>query len=531
VNRYAGTATLAKLIVRRDRTRLVLWAYVIAGLIASTAYSFHSLYPTREGLATFGASVASNPTLLAVDGPIFSTDTLGGLTAWRVGGIAAVFIAIMSVLTVVRHTRTEEESGRTELVSAGVVGRLAPLTAALLVVGVADLVIGAAVVVIMVSVGAGTAGSIALGAGVAAGGLMFAAVAAVAAQLTDGARAANGIGMAVLGLAFLLRALGDSSPHLGAVSWLSPIGWTQQVRPYAHERWWVFAVIAAFALLLVLVTYQLVNRRDVGAGLFPSRLGPATAGRGLRGALGLAWRLHRGSLYGWAAGFVVIGAVYGGAAKSVADLLKTSSQLQQILNRLGGQAAVTDAYFASIFGLTGLVAAAYGIQAMLRARGEETAMRAEPLLATATSRPRYAGVHLLFALAGTAVMLVAAGLGAGVAYAAATHDGGQVGRLTVAALAQWPAAVVLAGAAATLFGLLPGWTTVAWGLLGAFFVLGEIGPVVKLPQAVMDVSPFTHTPHLPGPIGDAAQPLVLLTLIAVVLIAAGFAGFRRRDIG
>jgi ABC-2 type transport system permease protein len=531
VNRYAGTAALAQLIVRRDRVRLAIWVYAIVGLIASTAYSFHSLYPTREGLAKFGASIASNPTLLAVDGPLFSTDTVGGLTAWRFGGFAAVLAAIMSVLTVVRHTRAEEESGRTELVGAGVVGRLAPLSAALLVAGAADLAIGALTAVVMVLLGTGTTGSVALGAAVAAGGLMFAAVAAVAAQLTDGSRAANGIGMAVLGAAFLLRALGDGSTGgLRNASWLSPIGWTQQVRPYADERWWVLALALAFMLVLTATGYALVQRRDVGSGLVPTRLGPASAGRGLAGSLGLAWRLHRGSLYGWSVGFLIIGAVYGGAASSVTDLLKTSSELSKIINRLGGTTVATNAYFTAVLGLAALVASAYGIQAVLRARSEETAVRAEPLLATAVNRWTYAGGHLLFGLGGTAVLLVMTGLGAGIGYGLSVHDAGQVPRLIGAGLAQWPAAAVLAGFAAAVFGLLPQWTTLAWVLLGAVALLGQLGPVLRLPQPVLDLSPFTHVPHLPGGTA-AAEPLLLLTLLAAVLVTAGLAGFRRRDIG
>ena len=72
-------------------------------------------------------------------------------------------------------------------------------------------------------------------------GLSFAAVAAVAAQVTQGAGAARGLGIAVLGGAYLLRAVGDAGGRRSTspLSWLSPIGWAQQLRPYADERWWV----------------------------------------------------------------------------------------------------------------------------------------------------------------------------------------------------------------------------------------------------------------------------------------------------
>jgi ABC-2 type transport system permease protein len=52
---------------------------------------------------------------------------------------------------------------------------------------------------------------------------------------------------------------------------------------------------------------------------------------------------------------------------------------------------------------------------------------------------------------------------------------------------------------------------------------------VRLDQAVLDVSPFTHIPRVPG--GDvSALPLVLLGAIAAALIAVGLTAFRRRDV-
>ena len=128
----------------------------------------------------------------------------------------------MSLLTVVRHTRTEEETGRLELLGATVVGRYAPLTAALLTAAVANVSIVVLTVLFLAGTGLPTAGSVALALAIGLCGLVFAAVAAVAAQLTANARSANGIAAAVLGASFLLRALGDTGPTW--VSWISPWG-------------------------------------------------------------------------------------------------------------------------------------------------------------------------------------------------------------------------------------------------------------------------------------------------------------------
>jgi ABC-2 type transport system permease protein len=114
------------------------------------------------------------------------------------------------------------------------------------------------------------AGSVALALAIGLSGMVFAAVAAVAAQFTANARSANAIAATVLGASFLLRALGDTGPTW--VSWISPMGWAMRTRPYAGEVWWVPLLSVGLIAGLLLVAYPLVARRDVGAGLL--RTGP-----------------------------------------------------------------------------------------------------------------------------------------------------------------------------------------------------------------------------------------------------------------
>ena len=62
--------------------------------------------------------------------------------AWQIGGFGAAFVALMSMFIVGRHTRAEEQNGRSELIGAAPVGRFAPVTAALIVVSAAQLLLG-----------------------------------------------------------------------------------------------------------------------------------------------------------------------------------------------------------------------------------------------------------------------------------------------------------------------------------------------------------------------------------------------------
>ena len=164
------------------------------------------------------------------------------------------------------------------------------------------------------------------------------------------------------------------------------------------------------------VAYLLAVLRDHGAGLLPDRPGRPAASAWLRGVrhwpVGLAWRLQRGTLYGWAAGFAFTFAASGAAAKGIGSLLGGSTQLRNAFTRLGGQAGITDAYLAAIMSLGGLAAAAYATSAVLRLRAEETGGQAEPLLATAIGRTRWGLSHIAVAVVGTAVLSLLAHMAA-----------------------------------------------------------------------------------------------------------------------
>src|SRR5205823_1510149 len=128
--------------------------------------------------------------------------------------LLAVLAALMSTFAVVRHTRQSEETGRAELIGAGVVGRHAGLTAALIVTVGADVVLAVLLGLALLAAGQPAAGSFTAGAAVAAVGIAFAGVAAVTTQLTSSTRGASGLAAAVLGGAFLTSGIGNVAGHV-----------------------------------------------------------------------------------------------------------------------------------------------------------------------------------------------------------------------------------------------------------------------------------------------------------------------------
>ncbi|MGW7523245.1 ABC transporter permease [Streptomyces sp. NPDC054783] len=525
-----GTGTLLRFALRRDRVLIPVWVAVNALMVLSMPKTLKGLYGTPAARADLMHQVATNTSLRAMVGPVFD-DSLGALTAWRVGVYAGALAAVTSLLVVVRHTRDEEESGRQELVSSGMVGRRAPLTAALLTAAVAN----AALCVLLVAglAGQGAPGALAFGLGVAGVGMVFATMAAIVAQLTESARLARGLTAAVLGAAFVLRAAGDSASDGGTsqafgtgrgasvLTWLSPLGWLEDLRAFAAERWWVLLLFAAAAALQAVIAYELAGRRDIGMSFLPTRPGPA-AGR-LGTAAALAWRLQRGSVLGWSIGFFLAGVVYGGMTDGAAKLVGDNAKAREIFQRMGGQSGLTDAFLAAMVGMLGLVAALYVVSSVLRLSGEETSGRAEPVLAAAVGRLRWAAGHLVIAFGGSALLMLLVGLGFAVGY------GRQIGPVLGACLLQVAAVWVIGGIAVLLFGVLPRGAVAAWGVAGAVLLIGWIGPALNAPRAVLDLSPFGHLPKLPGG-GMEWGPVLVLLGLAVVLVAGGLAGVRRRDL-
>ncbi|TQC38262.1 anibiotic ABC transporter, partial [Rhodococcus sp. WS4] len=237
-------------------------------------------------------------------------------------------------------------------------------------------------------------------------------------------------------------------------------------------------------------------------------------------------------LFWWAFGIVVLAVVYGAIADQIDDFLGEGEQVADMMEQLGGGTTnMVDAYFAAIFGMMAIAVAGYAVQALLRMRGEESAGRLEPVLATAVSRPRWMLAHVGLVTVGIVVLQALTGAATGLAYGLVTDDvPGKVVNLTGAALVFVPAIGVVAALAVLAFGGVPAWSAgLSWGALAGCLIFGLLGPLLGLPEAVRDLSPFTHVPAVPAADVTIA-PLTWLIVVAVVVGAVGVVLFRRRDL-
>ncbi|SDT71116.1 ABC transporter permease [Jiangella sp. DSM 45060] len=522
-----GTATMIRFILRRDRVRLPIWIGAIVLLVVGSLPTFPETYPTQADRQA-RADLLDNPATVALTGPAYGTDnyTFGAMTANELLLWVAITMALMSILLMVRHTRAEEETGRTELLRAGVLGRHAGTTAAFTVVAGANLLIGLLLGLLMPSAldELSTSSSLLFGAAVASVGLVFAGVGALTAQVTEHARTATGLAAAALGVAFALRAIGDVGAEW--LSWLSPIGWAQRTRVYVDDRWWPLLIAVALTAVLMAVAYATTSRRDVGAGLVQPSPGSPRAGKDLASPLGLAVRLQRGGLIGWGVGLLVFGVAYGSLAPSIEEFVSDNSTIQDFLGDAG---SLIDGFMGMVVMMMALLAAAYGLTSMLRLRTEETSGRAEPVLATSVSRTRFAASHLIVALGGSLLIMLVGGLGLGITGALTLDDGSMVGKLLGTALAHVVGVWLVVAIVVALFGWAPQLVHLGWVVLTFGVVVGVLGGFFQFPDWVTKISPFDAASTLPGGDLDTAA-VVIMGVLAVALIWIGLLGFRRRDL-
>ncbi len=527
-HRLSGTLPLLRFALRRDRILLTVWILGLAVMVASSVAATTSLYTSEASRIEASDAINSTAALVALYGKVYVPTSLGALSLIKLTAFGAAIVGIVFVFLVARHTRGEEESGRLELVAAGTVGRAAPLAAAMLYAAAAALALGVLTTSGLLATGLDPVGSLAFGLSWMLSALVFGAATAVAAQLTVSRRTTIGLGLVAVGAAYVLRAVGDlAEGDPGWLSWLSPIGWSQQIRPFAGDRWWVAAISVGAVAVLVPIAFGLRAHRDLGSGMLPDRPGPAT-GR-LHGMGGLAWRLQRGSLIAWMFAVAIMGFVLGSVAQNVSGLLD-SDEMRQLIQALGGEQALVDAFLAAEVSILGIAVAGYGISALLRLRQEEASGRLDLLLAEPSSRASWAGSHVAVVFTAVAALLLLGGAAVGLGHMIASGGGPDVaGELVTAAAAHLPAAWVMAAIVVVLFGWLPRAASGAWALFAVFIVLGEFGALWQLPTWLLNISPFAHSPLLPGG-AFTWGPMVALTAIAALLSILGMAGWRRRDV-
>lgn len=529
MTQFTGTLALLRLNLRLDRVRLLVWTLAVGVGVWSSIVALDEAFPTQESLQS-RAALLTSPATIMMTGPAFAIDdyTFGAMVANELALYLFIAAAIMAVMLSVRHTRAEEESGRLELIRARHVGRFAPAAAAFATVAIACLLVGAATAAGLIAGGLESADSVAFGLATALVGLVFAGIAAVFAQFTEHARSATGMGMAAIAVAFLVRGVGDVIDNQGSwLSWFSPLAWAQQTRLYVDLRWWPLGVSLGAAIVLLALATAFARRRDLGAGLRQPKPGRPAANRRLLTPAGLAARLLSGGALAWSLGTFFFAVAMGSVANELETMLDENPALAEWIAIEGTD--LTAEFAGVIVSFVLIAPLALGVAGILRLTSEEASGRLEQMLVSGLPRVRFVGSWLFAVVAEVVLVTAVCGIGVGIGVGLGTSESSWLWELTLAALAFLPAILVTAAFGFALYGLLPRLAGLAWALVVWIALVLFLGELLGLPDQAMAVSPFHHTPALPGQDFEAA-PLLVMGGIAVVLVVVGLLGFRRRDV-
>lgn len=525
----SGLGTLLRLTLRLARRRLIWWTLAVAVLVPSSVIAIQEAYPDQAALDARAALLGS-PSAVIMTGPAFAQDqyTLWAMVANELLLYVLLPAAILGVLLTVSLTRGEEEAGRLELLRSLPVGRSVPALAAFAVVLLAALLVGTATAGGLIAAGGAVPDSFAVGAAVGLTTLVFAAVAAVIAQVTEHAGTASGASLGVLALAFLVRGVGDVLDPQGSwLSWLSPLAWAQQTRVYVDLRWWPLLLCLGLTLLLGAVAAVLGRRRDLGAGLLAARSGRATAPALLLAPGGLVRRLLGRSLIAWGIGLFLFAVAFGSLASSLEDLAADIPELTTYAPLdLDNLTTSFSAYLLMMLAIGPLALAVWGI---LRLGAEEREGRLAALLLSGTSRTAVVGGWVAVVLGASALLQMLLGLGLGLGVWTATSETHWVGDLVLASLAYLPAIALAASVALLLYGRRLRLAGLAWLLVGWCALDTMLGTLLDLPDVVRGLNPLFHVPLVPDAEWEAGPAAALLG-VAVLLGAAGLLALRRRDL-
>ncbi|WP_144784200.1 ABC transporter permease [Microbacterium sp. BH-3-3-3] len=535
----SGIGPLLRARLRRDVVQLTLWIVGTLALAAAAVAGVRGQFPTVEDRQGLLAAAIANPVILLFRGLPSGSDEASFAT-FLIAPFLMLLAALMSTLLAVRHTRGDEETGRAELIAATPAGRS---TAFVATVGhgiLADVVLGALVALAFLGFGYPLLGSVVLGLSVTATGLVFLAVALVAAQVIRTSRAANAIGVWAVLIGLLVcglgNALGTPSANLqrmrsAPLAWVSPYGWAENVRAFDADDARPLMLSLTLAVVCGGVAFALHRSRDLGASLLPAPRGAASAGRLLSGPLGLAWREDRGAVIGWAVGGLIVGLMATRLSSVIAQIGDTIPSVQAVLQALAAQGSLAQGAVEVFFTLAGILAACAGVQMIVRLRQDEAAGLAEPLLAAAVSRVRWLGSRLALSAAAIVGVLGAAVVGA--AAGLATTEGTDTSLLrdaAVSAAGQALAAAAIAVIAAFAFVFAPRLAVLlGWAVVGVAAIVGLFGPLLGLPDAVVRASPLASVPVVSG---DAVDPRGAVAWAIVVIVAGGAAvlGIHRREL-
>jgi ABC-2 type transport system permease protein len=511
------------------RVRTICFAYLFAAVAYINPVSYRHTYSTLAERIQFAHTFANNKAVVLFYGKAYDLLTVGGYSAWRVGGILAILAAVFGLLAAVRALRAEEDSGRAEVVLAGGVSRTIVYAASLAAIAAQAALLWIAVVLGSLLAGLPLGESAYLALAIASVVPVFAGVGAVASQLASTRRIALELGGAMVALAFVLRVVADTSASLAWLRWATPLGWAEELRPFTGAQPIVLLAPLAATMLLLVLAARLQAARDVGVGLLASEDTASPRLLMLSSPTAQALRNEQAGLAVWLTGVGAFALIIGVISKSISSA-GISKQLQREVAKLGTGSVVTPTgYIGLSFIFFVLVLCLFSCSQVAAARHEESEQRLETLLALPVGRRQWLAGRLALAVGAAVGLALCSGVFGWIG-AASQGVGVSLPRMLEAGANCLPAALLFLGLAALAYAVMPpAGAGIAYGLVTVAFLWQLFGSLFGAPAWLVHLTPFAHVGSVPAQPFRVVSAAIMLA-IGILAAVAALLAFESRDL-
>lgn len=530
LKQFVNTGILARFILRRDRIRISLWIISLVALTVLIAAMLPDLYSTGEERQIM-AETMKNPAITVMLGPGYGLDdyTDGAMMAHFMLVFTALAVAIMNILLTTRYTREDEEEGRIEMIRSLPVGTLSTSAAAIIIMIMVNIVLALLTAFGLYSLGLESMdlmGSLLYGASLGATGIFFTAITGLFSQLTSNTRSALGYSFSFLIISYIVRGIGDVENEV--LSLISPLGLILRTEVFVNNYWWPVFVTLGLSISIFILAFYLNSIRDLGSGFISAKPGRRRASIFLLSPLGLSLRLQRTTIISWTLGMLILGMSYGSILGDLEGFIDSSELIQQMIPDSGGY-SLTERFVPMLMSILSILGTIPVLMYILKLRSEEKKNRSENLLTRAVSRNNILFSYTFVALATAPIIQLMSVLGLWSAATFVMDDPISLNTLIESGFAHLPAMWLMVGLAVFLIGFMPKFTGLTWLYLGYSFFVVYMGDMLQVPEWMAKITPFGHIPQIPMEDIEIEKMLILI-LIAITLIIAGFIGYNRRDI-
>lgn len=525
-----GFFKLALFIIRRDRFSILIWVVLLLLLTIYVAIAFPNLYASNLDKIAI-VETMENPAMVSMMGPCYGSDnyTYGAMMSNQMLLFTVLAVAMMAIFLVTRNTRKDEEEGRYEFVRSLPVGKLANIFSTLFVYIIIFLVFAVITGLGLALLGLKSmdlSGSMMYGAALGVTGIYFAAITSLIAQLTQTSRGTIGYSFAFLGIAYILRAIGDISSE--PLSLISPLGLILRTEAYVNNYWWPILVMLILSIIIAGIAFYLNSIRDLGAGFISVKPGRKNASKLLLNPFGLAFRQQRTMIISWAIGVFILGASYGSILGDVESFFEGNDMYKELLSNIGGTSSMLDQFLVMLTAVLSMASAIPALLVILKIRSDEKRNYLEHILSFNVSRYKVVFSYLLLSVIVSIIMNISATMGlwsAGVT----VSDKLDLKSMLGASIAFLPATWVMVACTLFLLGVLPRFIKLVWVYLIYTFVVLYFGGILKVEDWMKKLTPFGHVEKIPIEEYEVINTLILIA-VSIILILIGSYAFRKRDI-